>query len=50
MTARREGDGGIARWLKLTDGLELDREYVTSLRGLLPGTQFRRRGLCAFRA
>jgi coenzyme PQQ biosynthesis protein C len=35
-----EGDGGIARWLKLTDGLGLDREYVTSLRGLLPGTRF----------
>jgi pyrroloquinoline-quinone synthase len=34
------GDGGIARWLKLTDGLGLDREYVTSLRGLLPGTRF----------
>jgi coenzyme PQQ biosynthesis protein C len=36
----REGDGGIARWLKLTDGLGLDRDYVTSLRGLLPGTRF----------
>ena len=36
----REGDGGIARWLKLTDGLGLDREYVTSLRGLLPATRF----------
>ena len=24
-----EGDGGIARWLKLTDGLALDRNYVT---------------------
>ena len=36
----RDGDGGIARWLKLTDGLGLDREYVTSLRGLLPGTRF----------
>jgi len=35
-----EGDGGIARWLKLTDGLGLDRDYVTSLRGLLPGTKF----------
>jgi len=35
-----EGDGGIARWLKLTDGLNLDRDYVTSLRGLLPGTRF----------
>ncbi len=35
-----EGDGGIARWLKLTDGLGLDRDYVTSLRGLLPDTRF----------
>jgi coenzyme PQQ biosynthesis protein C len=35
-----EGDGGIARWLKLTDGLGLDRDYVTALRGLLPGTRF----------
>ena len=35
-----EGDGGIARWLTLTDGLGLDRDYVTSLRGLLPGTRF----------
>jgi coenzyme PQQ biosynthesis protein C len=33
-------DGGIARWLRLTDGLGLDRDYVTSLRGLLPGTRF----------
>lgn len=36
----REGDGGIARWLKLTDGLGLDRDDVTSLRLLLPGTRF----------
>jgi coenzyme PQQ biosynthesis protein C len=36
----REGDGGIARWLKLTDGLRLERAYVTSLRGVLPGTRF----------
>jgi coenzyme PQQ biosynthesis protein C len=35
-----EDDGGIARWLKLTDGLGLDRDYVMSLRGLLPGTRF----------
>src|SRR6516164_5469581 len=35
-----EGDGGVARWLKLTDGLELDRDYVPSLRGLLPATHF----------
>jgi coenzyme PQQ biosynthesis protein C len=33
-------DGGIARWLKLTDGLGLDREYVVSTRGILPGTRF----------
>ena len=35
-----DGDGGIARWLKLTAGLGLDRDYVTSLRGLLPATRF----------
>ena len=35
-----DGDGGIARWLKLTGGLGLEREYVTSLRGLLPGTRY----------
>src|SRR6201994_2716583 len=34
------GEGGIARWLKLTDGLGLDRNYVTSLQGLLPATRF----------
>ena len=34
------GDGGIERWLMLTDGLGFQREYVTSLRGLLPGTRF----------
>ena len=36
----REGDGGIARWLKLTDGLGLDHDYVVSLQGLLPATRF----------
>ena len=36
----REGEGGVARWLHLTDALDLDRGYVTSLRGLLPGTRF----------
>ena len=36
----RDGDGGIARWLKLTDGLGLDRDDVVSLRGLLPATRF----------
>ena len=35
-----EGDGGIARWLKLTDGVGLERVYVTSLSGLLPATRF----------
>jgi pyrroloquinoline-quinone synthase len=35
-----EGTGGIARWLKLTDGLGLDRGYVESLAGLLPATRF----------
>jgi coenzyme PQQ biosynthesis protein C len=35
-----EDDGGIARWLKLTDGLGLERDYVTSLRGVLPATCF----------
>ena len=34
------GEGGIARWLALTDGLGLDRDYVTSLKGLLPGTRY----------
>jgi coenzyme PQQ biosynthesis protein C len=36
----RDGDGGIARWLKLTDGLGLDRDYIVSLKGLLPATRF----------
>lgn len=34
------GEGGIARWLALTDGLQLDRDYVVSLHGLLPATRF----------
>lgn len=33
-------DGGIARWLKLTDALDLDRDYVASGEGLLPATRF----------
>jgi coenzyme PQQ biosynthesis protein C len=36
----REGEGGIARWLKLCSGVGLDRDHVTSLRGLLPATRF----------
>ena len=35
-----ESDGGIARWLKLTEALGLDRAYVVSLNGLLPATRF----------
>jgi coenzyme PQQ biosynthesis protein C len=33
-------EGGIERWLRLTDSLGLDRDYVASTRGLLPGTRF----------
>lgn len=32
--------GGIERWLVLTDGLGLERDYVTSMRGALPATRF----------
>ena len=35
-----ELEGGIIRWYKLTDGLGLDRELVTSTRGILPATRF----------
>src|SRR5258707_1178125 len=35
-----EDEGGIARWLKLTDGLGLDRDYVVSLAGLLSAPPF----------
>jgi coenzyme PQQ biosynthesis protein C len=37
---QHEGDGGIARWLRLTEGLGLDRAYVVSTRGILPATRF----------
>jgi len=36
----RAGEGGIARWLALTDGLGLDRDYVMSGDGVLPATRF----------
>ncbi len=37
----RTGDeGGIERWYKLTDGLDLDRDYVKSTKGILPATRF----------
>lgn len=33
-------EGGIERWLKLTDGLGLDRDYVESTNGILAATRF----------
>jgi len=36
----KPGDGGTERWLKLTDGLGLNRELVKSTDALLPGTRF----------
>lgn len=33
-------EGGIERWLKLTDGLGLDRAFVESGLGILPATRF----------
>jgi coenzyme PQQ biosynthesis protein C len=36
----KDADGGIERWLGLTDALGIDRGYVTSGAGLLPGTRF----------
>ncbi len=35
-----EGDGGIERWLKLTDSLGFPRDYVASTEGILPATRF----------
>jgi pyrroloquinoline-quinone synthase len=35
-----EGEGGIERWLVLAEGVGLDRDYVSSLAGLLPATRF----------
>jgi pyrroloquinoline-quinone synthase len=36
-----DGDpGGIERWLVLTDGLNLCRDYVTSMAGALPAVRF----------
>ena len=40
MTAIGEEEGGIERWLVLTDGLGLDRDYVVSMKGALPATVF----------
>jgi pyrroloquinoline-quinone synthase len=33
-------EGGIERWLKLTEGLGLDNAYVESAEGILPATRF----------
>jgi pyrroloquinoline-quinone synthase len=33
-------EGGIERWLVLTDALGLDRDYVKSMAGALPATRF----------
>ncbi len=35
-----DAEGGIERWLKLTDGLGLERAYVESTEGILPATRF----------
>jgi pyrroloquinoline-quinone synthase len=35
-----ENDGGLRRWIALTDGLGLDRAYVERTKGILPGTRF----------
>ncbi|WP_299210092.1 pyrroloquinoline-quinone synthase PqqC [uncultured Tateyamaria sp.] len=34
------GEGGIARWLKLAEGVGLDPNYVASEVGILPATRF----------
>ena len=36
----REGEGGLAQWLRLAHGVGLDVEEVKSLRGVLPGVRF----------
>ncbi len=36
----REGEGGIERWLVLSEGLGLNRPYVTAMTGVLPATRF----------
>lgn len=36
----KPGDGGIERWLKLTDSFGFPRDYVESTAGILPATRF----------
>jgi coenzyme PQQ biosynthesis protein C len=43
-----EGDGGIERWLKLTDSLGFSRDYVASIEGILPATRFAVEAYVAF--
>jgi pyrroloquinoline-quinone synthase len=35
-----EQEGGIVRWLRLCEGLGLDKDYVRSEEGILPATKF----------
>jgi pyrroloquinoline-quinone synthase len=35
-----EGEGGLALWLKLAEGVGLERDEIASLRGVLPGVRF----------
>jgi pyrroloquinoline-quinone synthase len=44
----KEEEGGIERWLALTDALGLDRSYVTSMQGALPATRFAVEAYVAF--
>ncbi len=36
----RDGEGGLELWLRLADGVGLDREEVRRLSGVLPGVRF----------
>lgn len=36
----KEGEGGLAQWLRLAKGVGLDVDEVKSLRGVLPGVRF----------
>ncbi len=40
--------GGIERWLKLAEGVGLDRDYVISTTGILPATRFAVEAYVAF--
>jgi pyrroloquinoline-quinone synthase len=36
----KPGEGGIERWLRLAEGVGLNRDYVASCEGVLPATRF----------